>query len=57
MVYDDQDKGGEIVNNQPTASPAQVTIGNKNTQLSTDIPFNKNFNQEKGGNIVDEEVD
>ena len=55
--YDDQDKGGEIVNNQSTASPIEVTIGANHTQLSTDTTFNNNYDKEKGGYIVDDEID
>ena len=56
-VYDDQDKGGDIVDNRPKAPPSQVTIGDNHTQLSAYAPFNKNCDQEKGGEIDDYEVD
>ena len=55
--YDDQYKGGGIVNIWSTESPIQVNIGAKHTQNTTDTPFNKNFDQEKVGEIVDDEVD
>ena len=55
--YDDQDKGVEIVDNRSTASPTQVTIGAKHTHNTTDTPFNKNYDQEKGGEIFDAKVD
>ena len=38
-------------------SPAQVTIGTKHTHNAPDTPLNKNSYQEKGGEIVDDEVD
>ena len=55
--YDDQDKGVEIVDNRSTASPTQFTIGAKHTHISTNKTFNNNCDKEKGGEIVDDEVD
>ena len=37
--------------------PVQVTIGTNNTKNNMDNTFNKNCYQEKGGEIVDDEVD
>ena len=37
--------------------PTQVTIVSKHKHNTTDTPFNKNLDQEKGGEIVDDEVD
>ena len=54
---DNQEKGGERVDNRLMVSPAQVTIGNKHIQNTTDITLNKNCDQEKGGEIVDDKVD
>ena len=45
------------MDNISTASPTKVTIGSKHTNNTTDTPFNKNLDQEKGGEIVDDEVD
>ena len=39
------------------AALLQVTIGAKHTQNTMDTPFNENFYQGKGGDIVDYEVD
>ena len=47
----------DIVDNILTASLAQVTIGAKHTHNTTDTPFNKNYDQEKGGEIFDAKVD
>ena len=44
------------MDNLSAESPAQVNIGTKHTHNTTDTPFNKNNNQEKGGEIVDYEV-
>ena len=38
-------------------SPEQVTIGTKHTHNATDTTLNKNCYQEKGGEIVEDEVD
>ena len=53
----DQNIFEDIVDNWSTASPTQVTIVSKHKNNTTDTPFNKNLDQEKGGEIVDDEVD
>ena len=55
--YEYNEKGVEIVDNQSTASLSQVTIGDKNTQNTKDATLNKNCDQEKGIEIVDDDVD
>ena len=45
------------MDNLSTSDPTQVTIDAKHTQNNTDTTFNKNRNREKGGEIVDDEVD
>ena len=39
------------------AAPAQVNIGAKHTQNTTDTNINKNFSHEKVWEVVDDEVD
>ena len=55
--YEYQEKGVEIVDNRSTASLSKITIGDKNTQNTKDAPLNKNCDQEKGIDIVDDNVD
>ena len=46
-----------MVDNGSMAAPAQVTLGTKHTQNTTDTPSKNNFDKEECGEIVDDEVD
>ena len=44
------------MDNRSTEASTQVTIGSKHTQNTTDKTFNNNYDNEKGGEIVDDKV-
>ena len=54
--YGNHEEGGEILDNWLVTSAAQVNIGVKHTLISMDTTFNKICNQEKVGEIFDDEV-
>ena len=45
------------MDSQSTSAHTQVTIRDNHTKNTMDTPFNKNCDKEKGGEIVDDEVD
>ena len=45
------------MDNSFSSDPTKVIIDIKHTHNNTDKPFNNNYDQEKGGEIVDDEVD
>ena len=48
-------KGTTITDNESMVDPAQVNMGTKHTQNTTDTPYKNNYDKEDCGEIVDDE--